>query len=112
ASGVVLAIHWGHDVRVAYDGPAALNVARAFHPHLILLDIGLPGMDGWQVAERLRATPETATALVLALSGFGQEQDGRHSLEAGCHGHLTKPADPGQLKEVFDRLADALPPDD
>ena len=91
----------GHHVRVAHDGPAALEAARSLPPEVVLLDIGMPGMDGYEVARRLRQLPGLAGAVLVALTGWGQEQDRRRSKEAGFDHHLTKPADPLALRELF-----------
>ncbi|WP_322102387.1 response regulator [Paraburkholderia sp. J41] len=82
----------GHDVRVAHDGPSALALAREFLPHVAILDIGLPGMDGHAVAKALRAQPDTAHAQLIALTGYGQERDRQATSEAGFDRHLVKPA--------------------
>jgi signal transduction histidine kinase len=83
----------GHDVRVCYDGPSALQTAPEYHPEAVLLDIGLPGMDGYEVARRLRADPDLAGMLLVALTGYGQEEDQRRARAAGFDQHLIKPAD-------------------
>ncbi len=83
----------GYLVELAHDGPAALEKARAFAPAAVLLDIGLPGMDGFQVASHLRADSDTAGAVILALSGYGQEEDRARSRAAGFDHHLVKPID-------------------
>jgi signal transduction histidine kinase/CheY-like chemotaxis protein len=93
----------GHTVRTAHAGPQALEVAREFRPELILLDIGLPGMDGYEVARRLRADPELSGLLVVALSGYGQEEDRRRAREAGFDEHLTKPVGLAALQPLLDR---------
>ncbi|QGZ65863.1 ATP-binding response regulator [Paraburkholderia acidisoli] len=82
----------GHDVRVAHDGPGALALAREFLPHVAILDIGLPGMDGHAVAKALRAQPDTARAQLIALTGYGQDRDRQATTEAGFDRHLVKPA--------------------
>jgi signal transduction histidine kinase/DNA-binding response OmpR family regulator len=92
---------WGHDVRVALSGPAALEEAPRYHPEVVLLDIGLPGMNGLEVARRLRAQPELQAALLVALTGYGQDEDRRRSEEAGFDLHLTKPVDPKQLQRLL-----------
>ena len=92
----------GQEVRVAHDGPAALEVAGAFRPELVLLDIGMPGMDGHEVARRLRGRPEFERTMLVALTGWGQEADRRRSREAGFDHHLVKPVDPGALRELLD----------
>jgi CheY-like chemotaxis protein len=87
---------WGYDVRTAHDGPAAINTARAFRPHVVLLDVGLPGMDGYELARRLRAEG-LAGDLLVSVTGYGQEDDRRRAEEAGFDHHLTKPVDPDTL---------------
>src|SRR5581483_8082486 len=81
----------GHEVRTAYRGTDAVNVAREFEPDVVLLDIGLPEMDGYEVARRLRADPKLAHVLLLALTGYGEESDERRAREAGFDHHLVKP---------------------
>jgi CheY-like chemotaxis protein len=93
----------GHEVAVAYDGPAALKTAGTFHPEAVLLDIGLPGLDGYQVASRLRRRRRTSKALLLALTGYGQEEDQLRSRRAGFDHHLTKPVDPQAIYDLLDR---------
>jgi PAS domain S-box-containing protein len=88
----VLTRLFGQEVQVAHDGPSALDAAPAFRPNLILLDIGMPGMDGNEVARRLRAQPGFETTLIVALTGWGQESDVERSREAGFDRHLVKPA--------------------
>ena len=90
----------GHQVTVAYDGPAALAVARAVRPDVVLLDLGMPGMDGYEVCRQLRRLPELAGARVVAVTGWGQEADRRRSAEAGFDRHLVKPADPDVVRRL------------
>lgn len=92
----------GHDARTAHDGPAGLAVAREFHPDVVLLDIGLPGMDGYQVAERLQA--DASPPVIVALTGWGSERDHQRSKQAGFADHLTKPVDADRLLALLDRL--------
>src|SRR5262249_51906204 len=80
-----------HEALVAYGGKEALAVAERERPDLILLDIGMPDMDGYEVARRLRACEPTANARIVTLSGYGQAGDREKSLAAGCDGHLVKP---------------------
>ncbi len=87
----------GHEVRVAYDGPGAVAAAQEFLPEFVLLDIGLPGMDGYEVARHLRQDANLAGLTLVAVSGYGQESDRRRSQEAGFDQHLVKPVDPGVL---------------
>jgi len=99
----------GHETRLAYDGSAALDAARAFQPQVILCDIGLPGMDGYEVAQQLRAQPQFKQARLIALSGYGQHEDRRRAKEAGFDYHLTKPVDPHALAALLDSVClDAL----
>ncbi len=102
----LLARFHGQDVRVAHDGPAALHEAGAFRPEVVLLDIGMPGMDGFEVARRFREQAGTGQALLVALTGWGQESDRRRSREAGFDHHLVKPVDPEALRDL---LADPKP---
>jgi PAS domain S-box-containing protein len=97
----------GQNVEVAYDGASALERARIFHPDLVFLDIGLPGMDGYEVARRLRESPENRTPVLVALTGWGQEEDRRRSREAGFDRHLVKPIDPDMLGGLLTELAPA-----
>lgn len=101
---------FGHEVHEAHDGPSALEAARALRPEVVLLDIGLPGMDGYQVARLLRADPATRDALVVALSGYGQEEDQQRSREAGCQHHLVKPVELRTLLDILDAAARATEP--
>jgi CheY-like chemotaxis protein len=91
----------GHEVRVAHSGHKAMEVAQEEPPDVILLDLGMPGMDGYEVAQRLRALPALKDVLLVALTGYGQEADRRRSEQAGFHGHLVKPVEPGALKQLL-----------
>ena len=92
----------GHEVLVENDGLEAVRAARSFAPDVVLLDIGLPGMDGYQIASALRAIPETRSARLIAVSGYGQAKDRQLSADAGFHMHLVKPVDPSRLLEAID----------
>ena len=92
----------GHDVRTARDGHSALEQASAFDPEVVLLDIGMPGMDGYSAARRMRALPGGAARRIVALTGWGQEEDRRRTRAAGFDAHLTKPVDPQTLRQVID----------
>ena len=96
----------GHDARAAFGGQEALDVARMFQPEVVFLDIGLPGMNGYEVAQQLLAHPATASAKLIALTGWGTEDDIRRSKMAGFHAHLTKPVDPNAVDAI---LATVLP---
>jgi signal transduction histidine kinase/DNA-binding response OmpR family regulator len=91
----------GHDVQVCHDGHEALATYTTFKPEIILLDIGLPGMDGYEVARRLRSQSANGKPLLVALTGYGQEEDVRRSLEAGFDHHFVKPADLMALSALF-----------
>jgi PAS domain S-box-containing protein len=92
---------WGHEVQTVFNGPEALERANAFRPHLVLLDIGMPGMSGYEVAKNLRARPEFESVVITALTGYGQAEDRRRSREAGFNHHLTKPPDPVALAALL-----------
>jgi PAS domain S-box-containing protein len=94
----------GHEVRTAFDGPGALTEAADFQPRAVLLDIGLPGMDGYEVARRMRELPGLRDVLMIAITGYGQEDDRTRSKAAGFDHHLVKPVDP----EALSRLLGAL----
>jgi signal transduction histidine kinase len=83
----------GYDVRAVFDGKSAIEAARVLRPHFILLDIGLPGLDGYQVARAIRGEPGTKGSVVIAVSGYAQEQDRERSRDAGFDHHLIKPVD-------------------
>jgi CheY-like chemotaxis protein len=91
----------GHEVRLAYTGPEGVTTAQAWRPDIVLCDIGLPGLDGYGVARELRLNPTTARVRLLALTGYGQEEDRRRSHEAGFDHHLVKPADPEELLRLL-----------
>jgi CheY-like chemotaxis protein len=91
----------GQRVRVAYDGATALSYAAEDPPEAVLLDLGMPGMDGYQVARRLRGEPATRSSLIIALTGWGQDADRRKSHEAGFDHHLVKPVDPTVIGRVL-----------
>ena len=99
--GKLLTRIYGQDVRVAHDGPSALRGAEEFRPEVVLLDIGMPGMDGYEVARRLRARPESSGVLLVALTGWGQESDRQRSRQAGIDHHLVKPVEPEVLRQIL-----------
>ena len=94
----------GHEAEVAPDARAALEAARSRPPDVVLLDLGLPDMDGWQLARRFQEPGGGKPPLLVAVTGLGQEADRRRSGEAGIDLHLVKPADPGQLLGLLDRF--------
>ncbi len=91
----------GHQVELADSGAAGVRAARAFHPEFVLCDIGLPGMNGFEVAAELRRDPATSSARLIAVTGYGREEDRRRSKEAGFDLHLTKPVDPAKLQALL-----------
>ncbi|MGB6487459.1 MAG: response regulator [Steroidobacteraceae bacterium] len=95
---------WGHEVVFAYDGPSALETAEQWQPEAVFLDIGLPGMDGYEVAERLRELPHAKGAVLIAITGYGQDDDRRRSRRAGIDHHLVKPVAPDALRSLIDSL--------
>ncbi len=98
----------GHLVRVAHDGPAALRIPDDFIPDLALLDIGLPVMDGYELARRIRERDELQHVLLVALTGYGQETDRDRSRQAGFAAHLVKPIDADHLEAVMEELTAAV----
>lgn len=100
----------GHPVQVAYDGLSAITVAKAFEPAIIMLDIGLPGLDGYAVAERLRDDSATRHALLIAISGYGQPMDESRSRQAGFDMHFVKPVEFSALQSVLQSERWALTP--
>jgi CheY-like chemotaxis protein len=92
---------WGHEVRVAFDGAGAISLAASFHPNLILLDIGLPGMSGYEVVRRLRESALLDGTVLVAMTGYGSPDDRRRTREAGFHHHIMKPAEPSLLQELL-----------
>jgi CheY-like chemotaxis protein len=95
----------GHTIRVANDGHQAIEMAQAFQPQVVFLDIGLPGMNGYEVARRLRETPGMERAILVALTGWGAREDRERSSEAGFDHHLTKPADMSAVENLLSGLA-------
>ena len=99
----------GHDVRAAHNGPASLEAAVLYRPNVILLDIGLPGLDGYEVARKLREQAIFTDVVLIATTGHGQDRDRQRSHEAGFNHHLVKPYDFETLERI---LAAVLPPID
>jgi CheY-like chemotaxis protein len=95
----------GHEVRVAYDGPAGVRAAREWPPDAVLCDIGLPGLDGYGVAVALRGHPGTAKARLFALTAYGSDEARRRSREVGFEQHFVKPVDPSELLELLAGLS-------
>jgi len=95
----------GHTVEIAYDGEAALSAAERFRPDIVLLDLGMPKLDGFEVSRRIRAAPWSESMRLVAQSGWGQEEDRRRTAEAGFDHHLVKPIDPTALEALMQKLA-------
>jgi CheY-like chemotaxis protein len=99
---------FGHEVAIAYSGNAALPAARQFRPDVVMCDLGLPGIDGYEVASALRQDPTTSSVHLIALTGYGQEEDQRRTHEAGFDRHLTKPVDPAAIERLLAAAAFSL----
>jgi len=99
----------GAEVQIVYSGAEALAVLDDFHPNVLLLDIGMPGMDGHEVARRVRQLPEYRNVLLIAMTGWGQDEDRRRSSEAGFDYHLIKPADVGALETLLVSMEHSAP---
>ncbi len=95
----------GHEVTAAYTGPEGVEKARSWRPDVVLCDIGLPGLDGYGVATELRRDPSTAKVNLIALTGYGREEDRQRARQAGFNHHLTKPVDPNDLQSLLVRSA-------
>ena len=91
----------GHDASVAFTGASGIDAALREKPQVVLLDIGLPDMSGYEVARRLRAEPSLGQVTLIALTGWGQPEDRARAMEAGFDHHLTKPADPDALAALL-----------
>jgi CheY-like chemotaxis protein len=94
----------GHELQTAYDGLEALHVAAAFRPDLMLLDIGMPKLNGYDTARRIREQPWGKGIVLVALTGWGQDEDKRKSEQAGFNAHLVKPVDPAALDTLLGGL--------
>jgi CheY-like chemotaxis protein len=92
---------WGHEAYTAHDGLEALEAARLYEPDVVVLDVGLPRLDGWQVARRLRQESGANEPLLIALTGYGQEADRRRAAELGIQHFFIKPVELEQLREVL-----------
>jgi CheY-like chemotaxis protein len=106
ANSLSMLVKWhGHEVRTAYDGLEALEIAGAFYPDIVLLDLGMPGMDGYEVCRKARAQPWGATTTVVAVTGWGQEEDRLKTQKAGFNLHLVKPVSPRVITDLLSVLA-------
>jgi CheY-like chemotaxis protein/two-component sensor histidine kinase len=95
----------GHEVRTAYDGPSAIAAVTEYRPEVVLLDIGLPGMNGYDVAKQLRASPHLRPMVLVAFTGYGQDEDRQRAREAGFDHHLVKPADPASIEKIVESVS-------
>jgi two-component system CheB/CheR fusion protein len=95
----------GHEVEIAHNGHDALDQAGRFSPRVAILDIGLPDMNGYELAARLLQLPETKDSTLVALTGYGQEEDRRRSAEAGFHHHVIKPVERETLLAILQSVA-------
>jgi len=91
----------GSEVEIALNGPSAIERLEAYHPQLLLLDLGMPEMSGYEVAERIRKRPEFNDVKLIALTGWGQDEDRRRTKEAGFDGHLVKPLSLDQIRHLL-----------
>jgi two-component system CheB/CheR fusion protein len=98
----------GHTVDVAYDGASATELASVFRPDVVLLDIGLPGRDGYEVARELRRSTADRPLQIIAMTGYGRDEDRDRSREAGFNLHLVKPIEPAELFGLLSRPLDAM----
>jgi len=101
---------YGHEVEAARDGEEAVVAAWANPPDVVLLDLGLPKVDGWHVARRLRERPGLKRPFLVAISGYGRPEDRQHSQEAGIDLHLLKPVDPEYLQDILCRFREVQQP--
>jgi CheY-like chemotaxis protein len=93
----------GHEVKAVHDGIQALASLKVFDPHVVVLDIGLPGLDGYAVARQLRARGDTSHVLLIALTGYGQREDRQRAADSGFDYHYVKPADPREIQNAIER---------
>jgi two-component system CheB/CheR fusion protein len=98
---VMLLQLFGHEAKAAYSGQSALETATEYKPDVVLLDIGMPEMNGYEVARQLRRQPQTRDVRLIAITGYGQDSDRQRSQEAGCDHHLVKPVDPQKLQDLL-----------
>ena len=101
----------GNDVRTGRDGVEAVSIAQSFRPQVVLLDIGMPRMNGYEAARRIRSEPWGGEMMLIALTGWGQDEDKRRSLDAGFDHHLTKPPDPDVLDQLIAQSVSRHRPD-
>jgi CheY-like chemotaxis protein len=102
----------GHDTRTAHDGESAVTTAESFLPEVVLLDIGLPKLNGYEVAQRIRQHPWGRSMFLIAVTGWGQEEDRQRSAEVGLNVHMVKPVEPAALEKLLAELAQKRPGSD
>ena len=105
---MLLATLGAHTIDTAHDGPTALELAANFQPDIILLDIGLPRMSGYDVAKRLREQPQFERTVLVALTGYGTDDDAQRARDAGFHEHLVKPVEFGRVCELLRKFQQEL----
>jgi CheY-like chemotaxis protein len=91
----------GHETRTAHDGESAVETAETFLPEVVLLDIGLPKLNGYEVAQRIRESPWGASMFLIAVTGWGQDEDRQRSSEVGLNVHMVKPVEPSELEKLL-----------
>jgi CheY-like chemotaxis protein len=91
----------GHETRIAYDGLEAVEEAEAFRPDIVLLDLGMPKLDGYEAARRIASRSWASSTPIVAVTGWGQDADRERAKAAGFHQHLVKPVDPEALSDVL-----------
>jgi DNA-binding response OmpR family regulator len=91
----------GHKVSIGHDGNVAVDLAQKIHPDVIMLDIGLPGLNGYEVCQKLRAMPGFANTVFIAQTGWGQESDKKQAFDAGFHHHIVKPISFEEFSELL-----------
>lgn len=94
----------GHETRTAHDGESAVVTAESFRPEVVLLDIGLPKLNGYEVAQRIRNSPWGAQMFLIAVTGWGQDEDRQRSAEVGLNVHMVKPVEPSALERLLATL--------
>lgn len=99
----------GHETRTAHDGEAAIATAESFRPEVVLLDIGLPRLNGYEVAQRIRGSAWGSQMFLIAVTGWGQDEDRQRSAEVGLNFHMVKPIGPEALEGVLAGLAPTSP---
>lgn len=97
----------GYEATIAHDGLSAVDIGHSFKPHIVLLDINMPGMNGYEICELMRHDPEFKSAIFVAQTGWGQEEHRQRSQAAGFHHHLVKPIKLEDLKRIFDGAGEA-----